>query len=667
MLSESLQGNSCWVEAAVTNKSLVRVNPVATGITQPSHFTTGWVANPWCALYDPVFATVISSYLYVPRMVQPNELFQNQDVRETEILHSLPPQESKDLIPETLGTAYLDIVRQLLTSWDFSTYQGRNLFYHQYSLREHNVYHPNYRGRVMTTAAPTYFGQNHYATVDQAYNFYVGVKVTGLSGSKITSLTHATSIAQSGVTKGRTPEKLSLLNSTIGQQIDTGIANHTDWKRLNSLSYEAIDGLVMSIDYNTTNFIQGSGGTGQPQKRMQIDMDIHYYLVEVPAASSFVPVLNTTYDINSNGRKFEMRYEITATSMKSSLIDGSWTPYVYDALGPNGFFTGTCNIYRRAIYIVPSSSVTNGFSSVRKSTPSGVVTTTPERLINQWSADTWKLLPDVTGLLAISAAEAVEHGTSQLMMNNLENLAQLASLGHMLNPVKTGILLLTSIRKRNWIKAGKDFLDLLSDIWLLLQYGLVPTLRDAKELAENAKPIVQKLRNGGYSTPVTGHGSFTFTVPNDGLYPSFPGMTVTARTKIRFRYGDSSLMINLLGARALGLLPTLGNLWDLIPRSFMVDWFTNIDDKLALADSQLWALALEVVGTTSSLTIEWPIPGTILSANNCRPVVTPKLIRYYRNVSPRVPSYFPTRYDFLPPEGLPDWKTVGALVFKEFS
>lgn len=667
MLSESIQGNSCWVEAAITNKTLVKTNPWCTQISSSSGFTPGWASNPWASLYDPVFATLISSYMYIPRMVQPNELFLYQDVRETEIMHSLPPQESKDLIPETLGTAYLDIVRQLLTDWDFSAYQGKNILYNQYSLRENNVYHPNYRGRVMTTAAPTYFGQNHYATTDQAYNYYVGVKVTGLSGSKITSLTAASSTAQSGVSKGRTPEKLSLLIPTIGQQIDTGIPSHTDWKKLNSLSYESIDGLVMSIDYSTTNFIQGSGGVGQPPKRMLIDMDIHYYLVEVPASSCFVPVLNSTYDINSNGRKYEMRYEITAVSKKSSLIDGNWTPYTYDSLGPNGSYTGVCNIYRRGLYVVPSSSVTNGFASVRKSTPLGVITTHPERLIQQWTADTWKLLPDVTGLLAISSAEAVEHGTTQLTANNIENLAQLAALGHMLNPVKTAILLYNHVRGKNWIAAGKDFLDLLTDIWLLLQYGIVPTVADAIELSKKAGPIVQSLRDGGFHTPVTGHGSFTFNIPDDGFYPLYSGMSVTARTKVRFKYGNSSLMIAMLGARAVGLLPTLSNLWDLIPRSFMVDWFTNIGGKLDLADSQLWALALEVVGTTSSLTIEWPIPGTILSANNCRPVTPPKLVRYHRTVSPRVPSYFPTRYDFLPPEGLPDWKTVGALVYKQFS
>lgn len=51
--------------------------------------------------------------------------------------------------------------------------------------------------------------------------------------------------------------------------------------------------------------------------------------------------------------------------------------------------------------------------------------------------------------------------------------------------------------------------------------------------------------------------------------------------------GLSPLPELLIGAGGVGLKPTLANLWDLVPFSFVADWFFNLSDRYADIDSSI--------------------------------------------------------------------------------
>lgn len=59
------------------------------------------------------------------------------------------------------------------------------------------------------------------------------------------------------------------------------------------------------------------------------------------------------------------------------------------------------------------------------------------------------------------------------------------------------------------------------------------------------------------------------------------------------------------------LLPTAGNIWDLIPYSFVIDWFVNIGDGLELADATLYAQTLDVLGITYSYKDTFQLPPSV--------------------------------------------------------
>lgn len=85
------------------------------------------------------------------------------------------------------------------------------------------------------------------------------------------------------------------------------------------------------------------------------------------------------------------------------------------------------------------------------------------------------------------------------------------------------------------------------------------------------------------------------------------------------------------------LLPTAGNIWDLIPYSFVIDWFVNIGDNIELADAALYAQTLKVLGITYSYKDIFQLPpsvdGLVINGG--------KLTAYHRMLSNRIslPSY----------------------------
>lgn len=49
-----------------------------------------------------------------------------------------------------------------------------------------------------------------------------------------------------------------------------------------------------------------------------------------------------------------------------------------------------------------------------------------------------------------------------------------------------------------------------------------------------------------------------------------------------------------------GMFPTLQNSWDLVPLSFVVDWFTDISDRLSVYDATTRFATLDIISSVSS-------------------------------------------------------------------
>jgi len=109
---------------------------------------------------------------------------------------------------------------------------------------------------------------------------------------------------------------------------------------------------------------------------------------------------------------------------------------------------------------------------------------------------------------------------------------------------------------------------------------------------------------------------------------------------------------------SLGFAPTLENIWDLIPYSFVVDWFIDIGGLLERVDTRLRLLRLNIRYTTMSKkdivrynirpSVELPLSGTV------------EKVHYHRWVSDQCPvpalSAQPTF------QGFNHWLESGALI-----
>jgi hypothetical protein len=131
---------------------------------------------------------------------------------------------------------------------------------------------------------------------------------------------------------------------------------------------------------------------------------------------------------------------------------------------------------------------------------------------------------------------------------------------------------------RNAVKDYKDIRKYAS-LWLTARYGDKLTVRDLQDLAGNlSKSRWREFRTARYII-----GKSRGTVSRDGMRFNFA-------TQIAVVPSDyNAIMKGIRRAYEMDLYPSLGNVWDLIPYSFVVDWFVNVSSILESLDRMVQA------------------------------------------------------------------------------
>lgn len=155
--------------------------------------------------------------------------------------------------------------------------------------------------------------------------------------------------------------------------------------------------------------------------------------------------------------------------------------------------------------------------------------------------------------------------------NNIQNIFSIIDLAQsLLHPSK-----LPSLLKALPKRGAKT---LTSDAWLKYRYVYKTTLSDIEEMT---RFIIQGL---DHSNTVTLRGGMTT-----------PGGT--CRVRINAKLKDLNQFAFL---QKYGVAPDLYNIWDLVPYSFIVDWFVGIGDFAQQISNQQWAMNFNVVSCTTS-------------------------------------------------------------------
>lgn len=155
--------------------------------------------------------------------------------------------------------------------------------------------------------------------------------------------------------------------------------------------------------------------------------------------------------------------------------------------------------------------------------------------------------------------------------NNIQNIFAVIDLAKgLLHPSK-----LPSLLKALPKRGAKS---LTSDAWLKYRYVYKTTLSDIEEMT---RFIIQGL---DHSNTITLRGGMT--TPKG-----------TCRVRINAKMKDLSQFAYL---QKYGVAPDLYNIWDSIPFSFVVDWFTGIGDFAQQISDQQWAMNFDIVSCTTS-------------------------------------------------------------------
>lgn len=163
--------------------------------------------------------------------------------------------------------------------------------------------------------------------------------------------------------------------------------------------------------------------------------------------------------------------------------------------------------------------------------------------------------------------------------------------------------------------------------YLGMQYGILPTIDDLQHIAQAVKKINPHITKGGYSSYSASYEEFAF----DG----YTEHQLTQRIKLAIEDEDDQFQRLLSSIESSGFAPTFENLYDLIPYSFVLDWFVDVGGFLERVDSRLRLSRLNIVYVTTSYKhrstfklqseTKFPFAGTIES------------VRYHRRVSDRCP------------------------------
>lgn len=230
------------------------------------------------------------------------------------------------------------------------------------------------------------------------------------------------------------------------------------------------------------------------------------------------------------------------------------------------------------------------------------------------------------------------HEASQTAIANQANM--IAFVRDLRHPTKL-IPKLRNLRKlKSWANA------LLS-----VKYGVLPTITDLKSIVAAVRKRGPYLDKNGFSTYSKGHWS-SF----DGVYGLY---TLEQHIKLAVAKEEDDLDRLVTSLESVGFWPDLNTLWDLVPYSFVIDWFVNVGELLARLDSRERLARLNIRYTTMSSK-----ESLIQEMDEATTHVTGKtsLVHYHRWVSDQCPVP-PLSLDSSPTPQR-HWLEAGALILQ---
>lgn len=275
-----------------------------------------------------------------------------------------------------------------------------------------------------------------------------------------------------------------------------------------------------------------------------------------------------------------------------------------------------------------------------------------------------KSLPDIRPSSFFSTSEAVTDLTGGFDQNLIEVLTQISSFFDVFPDIGATARFIRYLTSGRYVDSLLEFMNIATEYRLKHKFGIDPNLDLILNQLPKLPAIYNRLASLSESNQVTAYGTFKHHFDYEF---GRKDVSLLTKTKVVADLGADQALANVLGIKGSGFAPVPSNAWDLIPFSFVVDWFYDIGSRLRDFENASLLSLLSIKVFVHSYTITSPIEESELSEfglSYTRPGSddnVPELRYYRREVSAYLPLFRRSRYDFRLPTRLPSWATAGAL------
>lgn len=273
-------------------------------------------------------------------------------------------------------------------------------------------------------------------------------------------------------------------------------------------------------------------------------------------------------------------------------------------------------------------------------------------------------MKDIRPAAFLAASDGLENWKSIISNNSLQNLQHLQDLPGLL-PTLPDLPKLLAKAMQGDLSAIVDLIDYVTEAILKFRFQQKPTIDAATEVSH--AELEKRLRQILLPKRFTVYGQFRYDFTDSENWFRDGTLALVVRSKLRVASDASTLVNGLLMADSVGLLPNLHRIWELLPFTFVIDWLTNMNNRIKAVDDQLTWLAVRSLWSLHSYTVIYYPSAESLAHWGLEqyPGGKPFGIKVYtRELTRCTPSLRESMFDFLRRPRGPDPVTVGALVWQ---
>jgi hypothetical protein len=434
---------------------------------------------------------------------------------------------------------------------------------------------------------------------------------------------------------------LDLLSALVGVEVHSTSLSNGIWLRtLSGLSYDVSD-KGLWIRYHI--YVQ----------QLTDEHDVYSWdsVIHVPFASrprDRSPVV---------GASVNAAYTAPVTYM---YLNG-FTTYSGGPVGSLDYMEVGSGSYQSFPYVL---QVDNGASTVHEGSEwvdSLASTLRSKRFLIDFERRVGEAWGDIIPSSLFSTTDAFLASEGSLNTNVLQTLAKIPAIVDALPKLREGADLLGRlVGGRVDLMTLKELLDLATSTHLQAVFEWRPYLDLFTRYLPQLASVMRSL--GQTSERAISYGSFRFKIISD---LGRDEVTLLTRTKLVMDTSSSGLLSAILGADALGVIPKPSNVWDLIPFSFLVNWFLGLGSAMRRAEYSLLLANIPAYYVHSYLlTSPLSQPELALLKAASSPGKTAVLRLFYRDWSIYTPFPRDSRFGFGIPTGIPSVGSFGSLLYQ---